>query len=226
MTRPFRFFPVVSATVLSVAVLSACVASPPASLLALPPAPSSAAGVMTTADSASVTLRPVRVPGYLDSLTVVIRRQGGDVTVARDIEWAERLGDGVTRVLAGALSDRLGPGAVLIDGDGRIPDADLSVDLLRMDPEEGQLVLEARWTLVGTFMEPVTKTGGAINAGNSSPAKQGWGKPVRSGTERLVVPMMAGASAPQVAVATTEALTQLADRLARAASAFPKGPPL
>ncbi|WP_114393102.1 PqiC family protein [Oleisolibacter albus] len=176
--------------------LAGCSSAAP-TLLALPPAP---APQTAAADGISLLLRPVRVPGYLDSLGMVTRRDGGQVGLAAGTEWAERLGDGSTRVLAGALSDRLGPGRLLIEGDGRIPDADLSVEILRMDPlPDGRLLLEARWTLVGSQGE----------------------RPSRAATSRVEIPMT-NATPAGVAEATSAALGQLADDLAAAAAAFPR----
>lgn len=193
MTRPMRSILLLSGLL----ALGACASDPPA-LLALPaagpPAAAPAPGGVTT-----VLLRPVRIPGYLDGLTVVTRRAGGEVAVAPDTEWAERLGDGTTRVLAGALDTRLGPGNLLIEGDGRIPDADLSVEIIRMDPADGKLLLQARWTLVGSRGEP---------------------RPVRAGSEEVAVGL-SGAAPADVAGATTQALSGLADRLAGEVATFP-----
>lgn len=175
--------------------LGACASDPPA-LVALPAAP---AASQTTGNPVSLLLRPVKIPGYLDNLNVVTSRQGGSITQDQNTEWAERLGDGTTRVLAGALATRLGPGNLLIDGDGRIPDADLSIEITRMDPApDGQLVLEARWTLVGSMGDRL----------------------VRAGTESIKVPFSAHTPAG-IADATSQALAQLADRLVVAAESFP-----
>lgn len=184
------------AVLLSCLLLVAGCASDPPNLVALPPAPPAN---HVAVDPASLLLQPVRVPGYLDGLNVVVGRRGGVVVLAGDTEWAERLDDGATRVLAAALSARLGPGNLLIEGDGRIPDADLSVEIIRMDPEPGQLRLEARWSLVGG---------------------RGEERPVRAGEAVIEIPM-AGSLPDQVATATTLALAQLADTLAAAAVAFP-----
>lgn len=194
MTRPLH-----STLLLGcVLALGACASDPP-SLLALPAAPK----VQAVSNSlTTVLLRPVRIPGYLDNLGVVTRRAGGDVTMASGAEWAERLGDGTTRVLAAALDDRLGTGNLLIEGDGRIPDADLSVEIARMDPADGKLLLQARWTLVGS---------------------RGDQRPVRAGSEVVEVPL-AGNAPAAVADATSLALARLADNLAASVSAFPRQP--
>lgn len=185
------FLPVLLAGLL----LGGCASEPPR-LVVLPAAP---AASPVAAQPARLLLRPLRVPGYLDNLPVVTQVQGGRVTQAAQVEWAERLSDGAARVLSGALASRLGPGNLLIEGDGRIPDADLSIDLTAMDPQaDGTLRLAARWTLVGTRGD----------------------RPVRAGQEDFSVPL-AGGDPADVAASITAALARLADRLAAEAAVFP-----
>lgn len=175
--------------------LGGCASEPPR-LVVLPAAP---AASPVAAQPARLLLRPLRVPGYLDNLPVVTQVQGGRVTQAAQVEWAERLSDGAARVLSGALASRLGPGNLLIEGDGRIPDADLSIDLTALDPQaDGTLRLAARWTLVGTRGE----------------------RPVRAGQEDFSVPLASGDPA-DIAASITTALARLADRLAAEAATFP-----
>ncbi len=175
--------------------LGGCASEPPR-LVVLPAAP---AASPVAAQPAWLLLRPLRVPGYLDNLPVVTQVQGGRVTQATKVEWAERLSDGAARVLSGALASRLGPGNLLIEGDGRIPDADLSIDLTALDPQaDGTLRLAARWTLVGTRGD----------------------RPVRAGQEDFTVPL-AGSDPADVAASITAALARLADRVAAEAAAFP-----
>lgn len=176
--------------------LGGCASDPPR-LVVLPAAPAVAP---VAAQPARLLLRPLRVPGYLDGLPVVTRVQGGQMALASKAEWAERLGDGATRVLTGALSSRLGPGNLLIEGDGRIPDADLSIDLSALDPQaDGTLRLSARWTLVGTRSD----------------------HPVRAGLADFTVPL-SGSDPADVAGAITSALARLADTLAAEAVSFPR----
>jgi uncharacterized lipoprotein YmbA len=94
----------------------------------------------------SVLLRRVVMPGYLDGYPVVIGRRGNTLLVSADTEWAERFSDAVARVLRDALSQQLGASHVLIAGDGRIPDADLGVEFLALDPQQGVLRLDAKWS--------------------------------------------------------------------------------
>ena len=107
--------------------------------------------------------------------------------VADRTEWAERPSQGVARVLRDALALRLGSSRVLIAGDGRRADADLSVELIALDPAPGSLTLDARWWVA-------CRTTG-----------QGQGG-------RTVVHVDMSAATPQaIATATSAALSRLAD---------------
>lgn len=177
---------------LAMALTTAGCASAPVSLVALPPAPQPAADQNRSPTSGStVLLRALSLPGYLDNFPVVIDRKGSALMVSHNTEWAERPSDAVARVLRDALSQRLGPARVLIAGDGRIPDADLTVEFLALDPQQGALRLDARWTFSCTARD----------------------RPSHAGRTRLQVPLEA-ATAPAVAAATARALGRLADVLA------------
>jgi len=182
MLRPSRL------TVAGIALVLAACASAPPTLVALPaattPAARPAPDVATT-----VRLRKVHVPDYLDGYPVVIARDANALVVADRTEWAERPAQGISRVLRDALSQRLGAGRVLIAGDGRQADADLSVELLALDPAHDALTLDARWSFV-------CRAAGQSHGGRTH---------VRIG--------MNAATPQAVAAATSEALSRLADAL-------------
>ena len=175
--------------VTAVAFLLAACASRPVALIALPPAEHALAHELDTTSKTTVTVRPVMLPGYLDNYPVVLRRDNGVVVVSKDSEWSERLSDAVERVLRDALSQRLGPSRVLIPGDGRIPDAELSVEFLTLDPQHGMVSLDANWT---------------YSCRNHAS---------QSDRTMLQVPLT-DATAPGIASATTAVLSKFADQLA------------
>jgi uncharacterized lipoprotein YmbA len=182
--------------------LAACASAPPA-LIVLPAAPSAAPSASPDAAGPTILLRRVSVPGHLDGFPVVTGRRGETLIVSAGAEWAERLTDAAARVLRDALSQRLGPGRVLIEGDGRIPDADLTIEFVALDPMDGHLALDARWSFVAA-------------AGERSN---------HSGRTTLDVPL-ASAQAPAVAASTAQALGELAATLAReAATLYPRAKP-
>jgi len=181
-----------AAVVLTVLAIGAC-ASAPVALVALPHAPAPQGGTPSAGASgagATVLVREVSVPAYLEGFPVVIGRRGSALAVSRDTEWAERPSTGATRVLRDALSERLGPSRVLIAGDRRIPDADLTVEFFALDPQPGTLHLDARWSFSCTA-----------------------GRGGRAGRTQLEVPM-GGATPEAVAAGTSDALARLADVLA------------
>jgi len=168
-------------------VLAACASSPP-TLVALPSATAPAQG-QAADGAATVRLRRVHVPEYLDGFPVVTARNGHALVVADHTEWAERPSEGVSRVLRDALAQRLGTNRVLIAGDGSRADADLGVELLALDPARDALTLDARWSFV-------------CRATRQS----------HSGRTALRVEM--SAATPQaVATATSESLSRLADAI-------------
>jgi len=184
--RPVRSFPAVCVVAFSLA-LAACASAPP-TLVALP-SPGTPADALLRDGGPSLHVRHVQLPDHLDGLPVVIGHDHEVLVVAERTEWAERPSQGVTRVLRDALAQRLGSSQVLIAGDGRRADAELAVEVMALDPRSDGLHLDARWSI-------------ACRAGGRSTA----------GREAVVAAMPA--DTPQgVAVATSAALSQLAEAL-------------
>ena len=127
--------------------VAACASNPPI-LVALPAPPASVARPPDQNSGATLLLRQVALPGYLDSFAVVVDRKANTLVVSDDAEWAERLRDAVTRNLRDALSQRLGASRVLLRGEHRIADAELVIEFLKLDPSDGVLQLDARWSFV------------------------------------------------------------------------------
>jgi uncharacterized lipoprotein YmbA len=119
----------------------------------------------------------------------VLGRADGALVVSKNAEWAERLSQGVARVLRDALSHRLGAERALIAGDGRIADAELTIEFLSLDPLGNSLHLDAQW-----FFSC------AVRAQSSG------------GRTHVQVPL-AGPMPESVARATTSALTRFADEI-------------
>ena len=169
--------------------IAGCASNPPA-VVALP-APATPVRQSQQNDPASIVLRPVVLPGYLDGYAVVVGRQSHTLVMAEGAEWAERPRDAVTRVLRDALSQRLRASHVLLRGEHRAADAELVIEFLKLDPSHDALELDARWSFVCTSRR---RTGSA-------------------GRTHLQVPL-APATPSAVAAATVEALSQFADLLA------------
>jgi uncharacterized lipoprotein YmbA len=167
--------------------LAACASAPP-TLVALP-SPGMPADAPPRDGGPSLRVRQVHLPDHLDGLPVVIGRDHQVLVVAERTEWAERPSQGVTRVLRDALAQRLGSSQVLIAGDGRRADAELAVEVMAIEPRSDGLHLDARWSIA-------CRSGAAGTAGREA-----------------VVAAMAADTPQGVAVATSEALSQLAGAL-------------
>jgi uncharacterized lipoprotein YmbA len=176
------------AIVIASLALAGC-ASPPVTLVALPSPPTTARPA-DEKPGAALLLRSVTVPGYLDAFPIILDRADGALVLSSNTEWAERLSEGVTRVMRDALSQRLGPSRVLIARDGRIADAGLTIEFLSLDPIGDTLKLDARW-----FFACAVRTQS------------------KGGRTHVEVPL-ARATPEAVAQATTAALTRFADELA------------
>ena len=171
--------------------LVSCASTPPV-VVALPAPPAPAVARQLDANPrTTLTLRGVTLPGYLDSPGVVISRQANTLVFAEEAEWAERPRDGATRVLRDALSQRLGASRIVLRGEHRVPDAELIVEFLKLDPVNGALQLDAQWSFVCIARK------GASHAGRT----------------QLQTPLEA-ATATAVATATANALAKFADVLA------------
>ena len=183
MQRAFRILAILAALG-----LAGCASSP--SVLVALPSPMGMQRADDVTSGPTILLRGVTLPGYLDSFPVVLGRADGALVVSKNAEWAERLPQAVTRVLHDALSHRLGAERELIAGDGRVPDAELTIEFLSLDPLGDSLILDARW-----FFSC------AVRAQS------------RGGRTQLQVPL-AGPMPESVARATTAALTRFADEIA------------
>ncbi len=129
--------------------------SPPTKFYALVPATGRRSQTaQPAAPDRGVTLGvgPVTVPAYLDRPQIVTRRGSDEVDLAEYDRWAEPLVDSISRVMAENLAALLETDRVAIfpwSGSRSIP-FQVTVDLLRFDgPAGGDIVLDARWRIVG-----------------------------------------------------------------------------
>lgn len=138
------------------AVLAGCVnlgagTAEPTRFYLLQPLASAAPADRAPASELRVAVGPVRLPGYLDRPYLVTRTGPNGIALADFAQWAEPLGDNVTRVLRENLSVLLGtdrvssypaPGPVAVD-------ARVWADVARFDADDRDAaVLEVRWGVV------------------------------------------------------------------------------
>jgi uncharacterized lipoprotein YmbA len=107
-----------------------------------------------------LALGPINIPAYLDRPQIVTQAPGAEVKLSEFDRWAEPLGDNVSAVLANNLSSLL-PTDRVSAYPGRLPadlDLRITMDVIRFDgPLGGDVVLEARWSLVSGVDEAVVR---------------------------------------------------------------------
>jgi uncharacterized lipoprotein YmbA len=144
--------------------------------------------------SATVMVKSVELAKYLDRPQIVRYGDVYELSLAEFERWGESMRDMVMRVLVEDLSLRLPKGQVFADS-GQLPvraDTTVDVDISRFDADpNGEVVLAARWSV----------------------QRQGQRAQLRS--DRITVPSNP-ADTPALVAAMSDALGQLADRIASA----------
>ncbi len=170
--------------------LAACASSNP-QVFTLAVQPGTPAAAPAAGAPAAVAVATAGIPKYLDRPQIVRRGGSYQLDVSEFDRWGEPFADRVTRVLIGDLSLRLPDSQVFREGSAAATSATATVqlDLSRFDGEaDGTIILAARWA--------VARGGGAI-------AETG---------QFSVRP--AGDSTADLVAAMSQALGQLADKIA------------
>jgi uncharacterized lipoprotein YmbA len=133
-----------------VAALSACAGDKLPDVYVLgDPAPAKPATV-SELDHPIVEVERVRLPDYLDTTDIVTRLPDGRIVARPTARWGERLSVGVTRAVARGLEARLPLLAVTTTAPLEPPRWQLLIDIESFEAEAGgQVVLTARWTVLG-----------------------------------------------------------------------------
>lgn len=114
-----------------------------------------------SADGPVLFVDPTTIAPYADRSQMVTRAADGQVTFAEFEVWAQPIGSLITAALVDELARRFGPDRVMATPARIDLDADyrLGVDVLRLDTNEaGEVVLDARWTLLGGADQHVVTT--------------------------------------------------------------------
>lgn len=137
--------------------LPGCASSPPTRFFALDPTP--AAG--PTAGGAGMPLKvdAVHIPPALDRESMVRGESDNQLQISSQDRWAGDLAEMIRRVLTQDLSQRLPSGMVIAPESPAPPSArGLVVDVLTFQPQAGDVVLDADWTVLqGTQSNPVLR---------------------------------------------------------------------
>lgn len=156
--RGIFFRPIYVAIMICWLALAGCLGGPSAqtNFYMLSPLTPSLSGTATAAAEGDIRigLETVVVPEYLNRNVIVVNLDNTVYRLAEFSQWAEPLGNNLTRVLAENLTNLLRNELidVLLTSDSSIPmDYRLEVDVLRLDGNlGGQAALVVRWALLGT----------------------------------------------------------------------------
>jgi uncharacterized lipoprotein YmbA len=153
--------------------LTACASSPPTRFFALDPAAPGAAASRGRETSAPVKVDAVHIPPTLDRESMVRGESGNQLQISSQDRWAGDLGEMIRRVLTQNLASRLPPGGVIAPESPAPPSArGLVVDILTFQPQGGEVVLDADWTLLqGTQSNVVLHRSAHLTAPGASSAQ-------------------------------------------------------
>jgi len=154
------------------------------------------AGSTQPGEPTKVSVKTVQIAKHLDRPQMVRYSDAYQLQTSEFERWGEGFSDMTTRVLVENLAQRL-PHDQVFAASGALTtagDVSVEVDIVRFEPDpQGTVLLDARWAAV---------------------PRQGPDQGIRS--EQIQVKMASDSAADQVA-AMSEALGQLADRIAAAA---------
>lgn len=144
--------------------LAGCASSPPTRFFALEPLPPAAPAA--AARGAPVRVDAVHLPPALDRQAMVRGESGNQLQISSQSLWAGDLAEMVRRVLTQDLAQRLPSGMVIAPQSPAPPDArGLVIDILTFQPQAGEVVLDADWTLVqGAQSNPVLRRSAHLSA--------------------------------------------------------------
>jgi uncharacterized lipoprotein YmbA len=111
--------------------------------------------------SLSVGVAQVKIPTYLFDSSLAVRNGNNEISYESSLLWAERLDNGIQRVLASNLSALLPSDSVRISAWTRQDvAAELYVSVTQFDlDDKGQGVLAARWRIAAPGGDKILKTG-------------------------------------------------------------------
>jgi uncharacterized protein len=159
--------------VLALLTLAGCASSPPTRFFALDPvSPGAAAAAGDT--SAPVKVDAVHIPPALDRDSMVRGESNNQLQISSQDRWAGDLGEMIRRVLTQDLAQRL-PSGMVVAPESPAPASarGLVIDILTFQPQAGEVVLDADWTLLqGTQANPMLRRSAHLTQ-SATPSAQG-----------------------------------------------------
>lgn len=168
MTKRLRLIPA-----LALLAVAGCASSPPTRYFALDPAPPGGSPAANQAASQPVKIDAVHIPPALDRDSMVLGESDNQLQISSQDRWAGDLGEMIRRVLTQDLAQRLPSGMVVAPESPAPPRAHgLVVDILTFQPQGGEVVLDADWTLLqGTQSNPVLRRSVHLTAAAAASAQ-------------------------------------------------------
>lgn len=158
---------------LALLTLAGCASSPPTRFFALDPV-SPGAAAATGASGTPVKVDAVHIPPALDRDSMVRGESDNQLQISSQDRWAGDLGEMIRRVLTQDLAQRL-PSGMVVAPESPAPAAarGLVIDILTFQPQAGEVVLDADWTLLqGTQANPVLRRSAHLTQ-SATPSAQG-----------------------------------------------------
>jgi uncharacterized protein len=160
--------------VLLILTLAACASSPQTRFFALDPVSPGATSAADRAVHEAVKVDAVHIPPALDRDSIVRGESDNQLEISSQDRWAGDLGEMIRRVLTQDLAQRLPSGMVIAPESPAPPGArGLVIDILTFQPQAGEVVLDADWTLLaGTQSTPVLRRSEHLSAPAASSAQE------------------------------------------------------
>ena len=101
-------------------------------------------------NTATIGLRPILIPEYLDRREIITNRNHHQLALADFDRWAEPIDTGIQRVVAMNLATLLNSRNIQIFPWGREarPEYDIEIRIIRLDVREARAGLAAQWKIV------------------------------------------------------------------------------
>jgi uncharacterized protein len=158
---------------LALLALAGCASSPPTRFFALDPVSAGAAAAAGDT-GAPVKVDAVHIPPALDRDSMVRGESNNQLEISSQDRWAGDLGEMIRRVLTQDLARRL-PSGMVVAPESPAPASarGLVIDILTFQPQAGEVVLDADWTLLqGAQANPVLRRSAHLTQ-SATPSAQG-----------------------------------------------------
>lgn len=155
-----RFFTGVAAFAVCVSAVTGCGRSPRVNFYTLGAAEKNAT-VTASNHTPSVSVVNISLPALVDRPQLVERVSGNRVEILESQRWAEPLKNGISRLLAESLSNRLGSDQVTAypQYGAASPDFRVYIDIQRFESLGDSVSVDANWSIRSRASEVPIKTG-------------------------------------------------------------------